>query len=191
MVQISIPTATAVAVVALAAAPAIAAPIPAGEQVEARAIRRPSAASVRHGASRTLDHVGNIAGVVGVVQGFTQRDLSDEGLEARGGVPPGIGRAAKNVFRHVAGRFRHGPRDLEDVEARDVDDEGLEARGGVPTGIGRAVKNVGRHVVGRLRHGPRDLEDVEARDVDEDLEMRDFEELEDLFEREYEMDEMD
>ncbi|KAF6760561.1 hypothetical protein DFP72DRAFT_882590 [Ephemerocybe angulata] len=260
MVQISPLTAAVVAFVGLAAAPALAAPITTGsEQFETRAVRRPSGATVKrvvHGASRALDHAGNLLGIVTAVQGLVQREES-EGVEARsrprpsfkptglggwkpfnhdsntigvvGALPRDIEMSEDLDARVWAGRgagratvrrpawSHNGPlnnRDLsgEDLDApgratvrrpawshngplnnRDLsDDSRLEARGGIPLGIGGAVKHVVKQtIINGVRHAPRDIEDIDARDIDDELEMRDFEDLEDLFEREYEVDEMD
>ncbi|KAF5339898.1 hypothetical protein D9611_009104 [Ephemerocybe angulata] len=116
---------------------------------------------------------------------LNNRDLSGEDLDARVWAGPrGAGRATvrRPAWSH------NGPLNNRDLS----DDSKLEARGGIPLGIGRAVKHVVKQtIINGVRPAPRDIEDIDARDIDDELEMRDFEDLEDLFEREYEVDEMD
>ncbi|KAJ7098629.1 hypothetical protein B0H15DRAFT_584694 [Mycena belliarum] len=93
-------------------------------------------------------------------------------LEARGGVPSGLGRTLANIIKSMlGGKGKRAVEDLSDDEVKTLlayvneveNSSQLEARGGVPSGLGRTLANIIKSMLGGK--GKRAVEDLSDDEV--------------------------
>ncbi|KAJ7462018.1 hypothetical protein FB451DRAFT_1267506 [Mycena latifolia] len=90
---------------------------------------------------------------------------SADGLEARGGVPSGIGKALAALLKSLLGKAKRSFEDLSDEEVNTlleyINDmqsaDGLEARGGVPSGIGKALAALFKSLLGKAKRSDEEV----------------------------------
>ncbi|KAJ7688668.1 hypothetical protein B0H17DRAFT_649504 [Mycena rosella] len=96
-------------------------------------------------------------------------DNQSTGIEARGGVPPGIGKLIASLLGKLLGKAKRSFEDLSDEEVNtllefinDNQSTGIEARGGVPPGIGKLIASLLGKLLGKAKRSLEDLSDEEV-----------------------------